>query len=368
MDLCSEPVLKDLLSADQGHVRGLALQLLSECYAADDEILPSIIAGWQRWGAEAAYPDFPMLSHIPIPRQMVGECCSLAHRMTNGYPLTAKQTRCGGKLIEHLVKLPARCLVEHEQVIEQIVASSKIFFRVDLKSLRQRVEFCELSGEDLADHLDSSIATLAERSDDTATFRTGLNAMEAMRSHHPHMLDMDRALRSSANDTAHHFSFQIALQSLIDLAEPNIESALAELLSSAQESVLANTIEALVRCQTPHAGLALMDNFHLVPDANKQWLARGLQRLRIPRMAAAIAELRASVREPRLWLMLLIAEIRQLDIESCQSIAMDVDRIASYSEALANSLTLFNAVHAHRPEAAICTHAYERYLRRARSQ
>ena len=54
-----------LLADDESSFRMLALHFLSEGYAQDARILTSVLAGWDRWGVELAFPELPLLSHVP---------------------------------------------------------------------------------------------------------------------------------------------------------------------------------------------------------------------------------------------------------------------------------------------------------------
>ena len=49
-----------LLTSDETTVRTLALNFLSEGYARDPHVLASVFAGWDRWGVDVAFPEFPI--------------------------------------------------------------------------------------------------------------------------------------------------------------------------------------------------------------------------------------------------------------------------------------------------------------------
>lgn len=366
MSNSADDSLVELLSAPESTFRMQALHLLCEGYASDPKILQYVLDGWDQWGAEEAFPEFPMLSHVPIPADRIETCCKLATTMAEGKPLTDKETRCAGRLIEQLASLPASELAPHLEMIESTVSTSKIFFRVDMEGLRSRIEFAGQSADALAAKLDVAIAALTEDSSDASALRGGLHALEALRRSHPDYMHLPGVLaKRPQDDGAGAVSFQLTIQSLIAFPGLDLESCLAKHLADERESVLANVVEALVRCRSHAAARAFIERYDKVPQGNRQWIARGLQRLRTDGQAEAIAKLRATVDDPTLWLMLLIAEARQLDEKSIESIASDVNRIVSYSEALIDSLNIFAKVHENAAHAAVLQTAFMEYLKRS---
>lgn len=120
-------------------VRSAALELLTNSYVSHPGILPAIFAAWDRWGPEYAFPDFPLVSHLPIRSEMVPECLTRAESMSLGRKLTDRECRCAGKLIEAISVCDATVFESHLDAMEQLKQSSKVFFRVPIRSMRERV-------------------------------------------------------------------------------------------------------------------------------------------------------------------------------------------------------------------------------------
>ena len=120
-------------------VRSASLELLTNSYVSHPGILPAIFSAWDHWGAEQAYPDFPLVSHLPIRSELVPECLARAESMSRGRKLTDRECRCAGKLIEALSVCNAAVFESHLDAMEQLKHSSKVFFRVPITSMRERV-------------------------------------------------------------------------------------------------------------------------------------------------------------------------------------------------------------------------------------
>ncbi len=338
--------LVDLLADDESSARMLALHFLSEGYALEAKILTSVLEGWDRWGVEAAYPELPMLSHVPIPAAMVAECCHRAAGIVPGKKLTDTPTRCAGKLLEQVVCLPAAELLPHQSLITTTARASKIFFRVDLVVLAQRIAMLQLDSDELAQRLEIAIETLSHQSDNTAAFHDGLAALESLRFQHPEYLHMSAAIAQSPPDNgAQAVSFQLSMHSLIQFAQEGVEATLAKHLVDNRESIHSNAVEGLVRIGSPLAAAHLILQFEHADDGAQRWIARGLQRLRADGLAEELARLRDTTKDPALWLMLLVAEVRQFDSASLSRIAEEIERVQLFSGALIDALNVYVRVH-----------------------
>ncbi|QDV28064.1 hypothetical protein [Aureliella helgolandensis] len=357
--------LIELLASPDEVLRDIALSTLCESYAADDAILENVLAGWKEWGPNSAFPDFPMLSYLPIAGTRVDEVCQLAVHMSQGKPLTDKSTRCAGKLVEQVVRLPASELAPHLERLQHTVAQSKIFFRVSMANLLTRLELATLPADSLAELLDAAIGKLAESPDDVAANLQGVAALEALRRQHPDYMNLPGVLANRPADTGPSAaSFRLTLQSLIAFPEPDISEHLAQHLLDQRESVHVNAVEALVRTRSPAAGQVFIEQFPQGGLSNQQWITRGLQRLQADGLALRIAELRAETSDPSLWLMLVIAEARQFSPSSLHHLAVELDRLMTHSEALVNTLNLYAKVHHAHPESIAFQAALLRYLAR----
>ncbi|MCA9133144.1 MAG: hypothetical protein KDA45_08315, partial [Planctomycetales bacterium] len=197
-------------------------------------------------------------------------------------------------------------------------------------------------------------------------FLQGLHALEALRRGHPDYLHLAGTLAHYAPQTGPGASsFQLTLHSLIHFPQPGLETPLAKHLLDEREAIHCNATEALVRMGTAQAAAALVSQFPVADTASQRWIARGLQRLRAAGLAEAIAELRAVTADPTLWLMLLVAEVRQVEENSLQRIACELQRVDSPSRALKDALAvaigvLQQAVESQRTQAAL-----QEYLQRS---
>ncbi|MEZ6136072.1 MAG: hypothetical protein R3C53_14320 [Pirellulaceae bacterium] len=332
-----------LLGDESQTARTRALNWLSEGYARQTTIVEHIFQAWDEMGIREAFPEFPGLSHLPIASEQIVECCQRAGRMLVGHKLTATETRCAGKLLEHVSQLPAAELQPHLDLIKEIVAKSKIFFRVDVHAIENRIRLLGMAADELASELDKSLRSLIEDSNDLAANHRALHALEALRRQHPNYVDLSSVFATTPPSGGPSWlSFQVTLQSLLQLEEPGLESQLGQHLLDDRDSVFVPIVEALVRIASPAAADALTEHFPVAPGHNRQWIARGLQRIRVQGRADSIAALRGAEQDYRLWLMLLVAEIRQFDPVSRNRVIADVARVGGSVPAVSDSMEIFS--------------------------
>lgn len=355
-----------LLADDTPGTRMLALHFLSEGYADQPEILPAVFAAWDRWGATSAFPEFPLISYVCIPKELIGELLQRAQDLVlPGHKLTELSTRCAGKLVEQLCNLPAKQLSPHQINLENLTTQSKIFFRVDTRALAQRIGMMDLSADQLAERLDHSIETLTAHSENAAAFTTGLHALEALRSDHPGYIDMATAISNTPPDHgARAISFQLSMHSLIQTSQAGTEAALATHLLDPREAILSNAIEAMVKLGTPLAAACLISQFELASESGQRWIARGLQRVRGLGLADEIANLRDHTVDPALWGMLLVAEVRQFEVASLPRIVDGLQRVQAYSGALMDALNVYVRIHERSPGSRLLQQTFMDYLQR----
>jgi hypothetical protein len=283
--------------------------------------------------------------------------------------LTDPVARCAGKLLEQVTCSKASALQPHVEKIQEVSTTSKIFFRVDNSTVRDRVALLETSADDLAARLDEAIATLSRESSATAAFLQGLHALEALRFQHPTYIDMGSAVsQSPPSDGPRAISFQLSMHSLIQYAQVGTEAQLAQHLLDAREPVYVNAVEALVRVGSPLAAAYLIAQFEQAQPTAQRWIARGLQRIRAEGLAVEIASLRERMEDPALWLMLLVAEVRQMDSASMVRLTNDVQRVGVYSGALLDALHVYVRLHAEAEAARGLQQAFMSYLQDANRQ
>ncbi len=358
-----------LLFDDESNFRMFALHFLSEGYAESDQILERVFAGWDRWGVEAAFPEFPMLSHVSVSPKHIAECCDRAAKMAQGRKLIDPVSRCAGKLLEQVVCLPANDLVEHVATISTVASQSKAFFRVDRTLLHKRIELIGCDADILMQRLESAVELLCLSTDNAVAFHDALNSLEILRIEHPQTLNIAATLAETPPDNGSRaVSFQLAMQSARQFAEVGAESALAMHLVDSRESIHSNASEALVRMGTTLAAATLVSKFHVAEAAQQRWIARGLQRIRANGLAEEIANLRAATQDFTLWLMLLVAEVRQLDSESLPRLAAELDRVNVFSGALMDALTVYARIHEEVAGSRELQKSYMNYLQRINQQ
>ncbi len=358
-----------LLADDTSSARMLALHFLSEGDADDASILPAVFAGWDRWGADAAYPEFPLLSYVYVPAATIAETIERARAMLVARKLTDTSTRCAGKLIEQVCNLPSAELRDYQKDIEGLVAQSKIFFRVDASAIGRRLELKNWEADQLAQQLDRSIEALSQKSDNSRAFHQGLEALEALRREHPSYLDMATAIAHSPPDNGPQaVSFQLSIHSLIQFSQEDTEAALAKHLLDPRESIHSNALEALVKLGTPLAAAYMISQFDTAAEPGQRWIARGLQRVRGLGLADEIANLRENTSDPALWLMLLVAETRQFELASLPRILDGLQRVQVYSGALMDAMNVYVRLHDESTGARVIQQAFMDYLQRMKQQ
>lgn len=136
----SDSQLIQWLAHEKPRVRGAALDLLTGSYSNEQAILPAVFESWDRFGADVAFHDFPLISHLPIPAELVPECLRRAQAMSADRKITERTCRCAGKLIEALSVAHAPLFAAYLNDIERLKETSKIFFRISIDSMRARAE------------------------------------------------------------------------------------------------------------------------------------------------------------------------------------------------------------------------------------
>lgn len=320
------------LGSDSEMYRTRALSLLSASYSDDDRIYPAVVSGWEEYGYDEAFPDFPMVSHFPIPAGQVAECIELAAKSAASGPLKSKRVRCAGKLLEQLVRHPVEMLKEHAGAIEKVAESAKIFFRVNPKQLRTRIEMSEQPLESLTEQLDAAVAELTKKPEADAAWIQGRFALEALRNYHTDTIDMAAAIRLSEPQAAPNPSFWLALESLSIEPQRGLEEQIAVHLHHPEEKVFTTAVEALVRAGTAEAAARLIHAITGAPSNNRTWIIRGLQRIRAAGLAEELRKLRAESNDQKIWMMLLVAELNQLEPASAIHVAGDLSRLLVYSD------------------------------------
>lgn len=337
----------EYLGNDDDALRNIALNWLCEGYLDDPTIASTVFQQWDARSSESAFTQFPMLSFFPIPPDLIGEACQRAADMARqGRELTSLTTRSAGKLLEQVVRLPARQLESHCDQIAEVAQSHKIFFRVDAQALRHRLALLQKDSDSICGLLDRSIETLIANPEDRQAVQQGQHALEALRMDHPNTIDLASVLSGAGSEhRPSAVSLQLSLLSLSQFADDqSLESLLAPLLHSPNQSLLSLAMEALVRRGSGQAAQMLVEQFATADSTNRAWIARGLQRMRVHHLAPLIAQLRDQVTEQALWMMLLVAEMQQLDPQSSSRVIEALDELEVVNPALIDAGMLYTFV------------------------
>jgi hypothetical protein len=142
----SDSQLLRYLSHGDHKVRSAALESLATSYSNEAGLVPTIFAGWDRYQIAAAYPEFPLVMHLPIQGQDVGECVQRAGAMVEGRKLTDRVCRCAGKLIESVSIAEPSFFAEHLASIDA--------FRISLSEMAARIEAMSRASHSLIADLD----------------------------------------------------------------------------------------------------------------------------------------------------------------------------------------------------------------------
>ena len=247
----------------------LALEFLSEGYASDDAILPTVFEAWERWGAAEAFPGFPMLSHLSVPPAHIAECCDRAARMASRGKLTEPMTRCAGKLLEQVTHRPASELRPHLETICQVGQDIEDF--LPCRHLRLTTTgHTSRSGSRRTSHA----ARRCNREPVAANIvslrlsrRAACLGSPALQ--HPDYIDMTAAIaQTPPDDGPSAISFQLSMHSLIQFDQVGAEARLARHLNDHREAIYVNAVEALVRIGSPLAAAHLVARLDGEPLAN----------------------------------------------------------------------------------------------------
>jgi hypothetical protein len=336
----------EYLASDDLAMRDIALNWLCEGYIDEPLVTESVFEQWHLRSAEQAFTQFPLLGYFPVSASQVNRACEQAEWLIgHGGPLTSSSTRCAGKLIEQLILLPPRDLAPHVDRIAALVKSHKIFFRVDLQDLQLRIDLLGSTADLLFETLESAIKRLVDNPQDGVAGREGQRALESLRYQYPDHLDLGQSLRSDSSLPQTSISRELTLASLCHIAgEDSVLEPLGDLLDSSAQSVVASSVEALVRSGTGAAAQVLVDHFSQASAANRPWIARGLQRMRVHNLAPLIAALRDRTSDERLQMMLYLAELQQLDPNSGPRMIQFFDALDSASPDMLDAGMLYTFV------------------------
>jgi hypothetical protein len=301
-----------LLEHPSNKVRMPALELLAASYCTAPSILQAILAGWDRFGVADAYPQFAQLNHIPMHVGLADEVISRAGRMAEGKKLVDPECRAAGKLAESLSLLPGDQLRDFLAPIEELKKRSKIFFRIDTQSLRQRIAMYEASDDEILSILQS--AEEGEESNLAQSLQTVQYALEVLHYRHGGHPLLSGWLRLGTADGPHRFG-KMAIQLASRHALLGHEAAIAQWLGVADTTDAACACIGLARCRSQQAVDCLIDAFPRQSMAGQLRIADILSRLRLDEAAPAIHRLHAHALSPDVSEALHGAQVLHFDFQ-----------------------------------------------------
>ncbi len=309
----SDQSLVELLDHKHVAIRTAALESLAASFADSPNVLPKVFEAWDRFGIAEAYPEFALLSHLPVSEQWCDVSIKRASQMVAGRKLTELECRFAGKLIEaYSVALPTAyqaCLSE----LSKLKSESKIFFRVDTEAMCQRAGMMRLSNEQLIEII--SIPQNAEVSNDI--MRGVKSALDELHSRGVAEHYWHKAINEIEAETATAQPLtQASLEVMSRRGAAGFEYELAKLLGH-RDAMIADAIAiTLSRCRNMAALDAISQSFSQMSGQAKLRAAIVLQRMRLPGVASRIRLLREMNNSDRnVDEALRVAELLQFDFD-----------------------------------------------------
>lgn len=304
--------LVDWLTNDSVHIRTAALELLSNGYSTDRRGCEAVFAAWDKYTPQEAFPEFPMISHLEIPKEFISDALKRAEQMSAGRLLTDRECRCAGKLLEAISVSSPVLFREHLEQIESLKRSSKIFFRVDLDRLSFRVSLLESYSDDsVADWFSGDVQPILSHG------------------YYPYL--ESQFLKGRAEP-----ALQIAFEQLkTGDRKPHVLEAALELASRyrlvGHEAVFADGIDdentsiadgcaiALARCRNDNILSLIADRFADYSRSGQLRSIDVLRRSRLPKTSELLRFLRAYAQGTQVQNALRIAEVLQFDFSDLEN-------------------------------------------------
>jgi len=294
------------LSQSDPRIRSAALELITNSYAMAPEILPAVFQAWDRWGPEFAFPDFPLISHLPILEGMVEETLQRAEAMSAGRKLTDRTCRCAGKLVEALSVCDPTVFVDHLHAIELLKQASKVFFRVPIVSMRERAAALQRTSSSL--HLDFDDGQPADMS----------IALECLFQRGEANAWIDRGFQEWDEESSPTSLAVAVLELASRKALHGYEASLLKLLQSDRVSVADLASIALVRCRSPRTQKDIADGFATMPRSGQLRSVDIVRRSRLPQSSNLLHYLMPLGRDFLVQDSIRIAEVLLFDFESLE--------------------------------------------------
>ena len=309
--------LIQFLNNPEFRVRSAAIECLSASFCNDAKMLRAIFDAWDEFGAEAAFPEFAILTHLPADAAMADETLLRASAMVRNRKILDPVCRCAGKLIEaYSVALP-KTYDDFLPRFEKLRRESKIFFRVDVNAMTRRAEISQQSDEALwqtysaADSIDATLPSaieklravldeLNERGLAQPIWTTVLAELAMSRGEFTTVTGL--GLEVLSRRSIEGFADQRA--ALLDAKDPRIADAVAISLARSRDSTVLD---------------AICKQYNSLDLQGRLRAAAILQRLRIPGVASRIRLLRdMPQQESAVIEAMIMAEILQFDFDNIE--------------------------------------------------
>ena len=299
------------LEHEQVSIRSASLDLLSSSYSTNHRWCTGVFHAWDRFCPQNAFPEFPLLAHLEIASELVGECVQRAGAMSQGKAIIDRGCRCAGKLIEAVSVSSPKNFLDHLESIDTLKKQSKIFFRVDLDRMRYRAEHFL---RDQFDPLDEWFTKEVE-----PTLPYGL---------YPHIESSflrgqaDDALRLGFGQLASDNRKSHVLEGCFELASRyrllGYETFFADGLNDEDSSIADASAIALSRCRNDHVLSLIAERFAGYTRSGQLRSIDVLRRSRLPKTPQLLRFLRGPALDGSVQNALRVAEVLQFDFSELE--------------------------------------------------
>ena len=304
--------LVDWLANENTLVRTAALEMLSNGYSTDQRVCEAVFSAWDKYTEQEAFPEFPLITHLEIPKEFMSETLTRAGTMSAGRPLTDRACRCAGKLLEAVSVSSPLLFREHLDQISDLKQRSKIFFRIDLDRLRFRASLLDSVNDDsMADWFTSDTPPAVPFG-----YYPYLESLH-LKGRAEQSLQAAFEQLTSGERKPHVIETALELASRYRLV--GYESVFADGIDDDNSSVADGCAIALARCRNDNVLSLIADRF---PDYSRSGQLRSidvLRRSRLPKTSELLRFLRAHAQGSQVQNALRIAEVLQFDFADLEN-------------------------------------------------
>jgi hypothetical protein len=304
--------LIEWLSHPQAPIRSAALELLSNAFSTDHRWCDAIFRTWDQYTPQEAFPEFPLISHLEIPKESMESAIQRASTMSVSRALTDRACRCAGKIIEAISVSSPWMFQPYLEQIRILKQSSKIFFRVDIDRMAYRVEQLRAGSLDpIEDWFQRDVAP---------TLPYG---------YYPHLEsafargEADSALRIAFDQLKNGDVKPQVIESVLELSTRyrlvGYESIFVDGLDHDNTSIADACAIALSRCRNDNVLSLIADRFPEYTRAGQLRSIDVLRRSRLPKTSELLRFLRPHAQGGLVQNALRIAEIMQFDFDDLEN-------------------------------------------------